>query len=254
MFLHKPTICHKSFTIYVWHMKVYTMSYKHTNGTAWIWKTLLITVYLRAIGKIIATNTVRKTIFRTLFDPPCPGQMCSLFSHIVSVRPENKNTLQRYMGPGGSLNSQDWFPIMLLFVVNTLWKCNNTRWRETALEKFRENQVFQVSIDPRGRPTVTAGSGRYFRTSCLSVRTSGPTFQNLAKQNNFQAIDAAEIVGLAEWITYGNMFSCFALFSVHATFFLIWMQFESVQQWHQNKTAYLICIVIYRVGHKFFHI
>ena len=63
---------------------------------------------------------------------------------------------------------------------------------------------FQESIfDPRGRPTVMAGSDHYFRTCCLYVRPSVPTFQNLAKQNKVQAkivISTGGTVGLAEWI------------------------------------------------------
>ena len=38
-----------------------------------------------------------------------------------------------------------------------------------------------AKIDPLGRSTVTAGSDHYFRTWCLYVRLSVPTFQNLAK-------------------------------------------------------------------------
>ena len=52
----------------------------------------------------------------------------------------------------------------------------------------------------------------YFRTCCLSaarssVRPSVPTFQNLAKQNNLQAIIVIATggnVGLAEWIIDGT--------------------------------------------------
>ena len=64
-------------------------------------------------------------------------------------------------------------------------------------------QVFRPIFDPRGRPTITADSDQYFRTCCPSVRPSVPTFQNLTKQNNFQArivIAAGGTVGLAEWI------------------------------------------------------
>ena len=55
-----------------------------------------------------------------LSDLPGPADKWSLVSHMVSVRPavhtsvrlyvrpsENKNTRQRYMGPGGSLTPQD---------------------------------------------------------------------------------------------------------------------------------------------------
>ena len=55
-----------------------------------------------------------------------------------------------------------------------------------------------MDIDPRGRPTVTAGSDNYFHV-CRSV----PTFQNLAKQNKFEVrivIATVVTVGLAEWI------------------------------------------------------
>ena len=63
-------------------------------------------------------------------------------------------------------------------------------------------------IDPRGRPTVTAGIDHYFRTCCLSVRTSVPIFQYLAKQNKVQAsivIATGVNVGLAEWIIDSTM-------------------------------------------------
>ena len=57
-------------------------------------------------------------------------------------------------------------------------------------------------IDPRGRPTVTAGSDHYFRTCCLYIRPSVPTFQNLAKQNVQARIVIATggTVDLAGWI------------------------------------------------------
>ena len=57
--------------------------------------------------------------------------------------------------------------------------------------------------NPLGRPTVTALSDHCFHTCCPSVRPSVPTFQNLAKQNKFQAktmFTTCETVGLAEWI------------------------------------------------------
>ena len=60
-----------------------------------------------------------------------------------------------------------------------------------------------ILYDPRGRPTVMAGSDHFFRTWCLSVLTSVPTFQNFAKRNNFQVrivIATGGTVGLAEWI------------------------------------------------------
>ena len=66
-----------------------------------------------------------------------------------------------------------------------------------------------VYIDPRGRPTVTAGSDHYFRTCCLSVRPS-PLFKNHAKQNNFEArivIATGGTVSLAEWIIDGTNMS-----------------------------------------------
>ena len=69
-------------------------------------------------------------------------------------------------------------------------------------------------VDPRGQPTVTAGSDHYLPTCCLSVRPSVPTFQNLAKQNNFQlrimiASDGA--VGAAEWIIASAAASSFVI-------------------------------------------
>ena len=60
-----------------------------------------------------------------------------------------------------------------------------------------------MSFDPRSRPAViTIFAGVVFP----SVRPSVPTFQNLAKQNNFQVrivIATGRTVGLAEWIIYG---------------------------------------------------
>ena len=53
-------------------------------------------------------------------------------------------------------------------------------------------------IDPRGRPTVTAGSDHCFHKCRPSVRPSP-----LSKQNKFQAktmFATGETVGLAEWI------------------------------------------------------
>ena len=56
-------------------------------------------------------------------------------------------------------------------------------------------------IDPLVRPIVMAGSDIVF---AHVVRPSVPTFQNLAKQNKFQAktmFTTGEIVVLAEWIS-----------------------------------------------------
>ena len=50
--------------------------------------------------------------------------------------------------------------------------------------------------DPRGRPTVTAGSDHYFCTFCPSVL---PHFSNLQKQQKIM-VATCETVGLAEWI------------------------------------------------------
>ena len=63
-----------------------------------------------------------------------------------------------------------------------------------------------TNFDPRGRPTVPAGSDHYFRTCCPYIRhyvAYVPTFQNLAKQNKVQTkivIATGGTVGLAEWI------------------------------------------------------
>ena len=60
------------------------------------------------------------------------------------------------------------------------------------------------NIDLLDRPTVPAGSDHYFPTCFrLYIRTSVPTFQNIAKQNNLREkimIAASGTVGLAEWI------------------------------------------------------
>ena len=69
------------------------------------------------------------------------------------------------------------------------------------MNEQRADLPMHKTIDPLGRPTVTVGSDHCFRT-CPSVRPS-PSFQNLAKQNRFQAktmFVIGETVGLAEWI------------------------------------------------------
>ena len=66
-------------------------------------------------------------------------------------------------------------------------------------------------IDPLGRPTIKAGSDHCLHTCCPYVR---PTFQNIAKQNEFQVktmFTTGEIVGLAEWIIDDTLF-CFLYF------------------------------------------
>ena len=86
-----------------------------------------------------------------------------------------------------------------------------------SIKSWHENIML---FDPRGRPTVTAGSDHYFRTWCpsnpqsvrLSLRMSVPIFQNVAKQNNFQVrivITTGETMGLAVWIIVGTKISCF---------------------------------------------
>ena len=57
-------------------------------------------------------------------------------------------------------------------------------------------------FDPRGRPTITAGSDHH---TCLYLRTC--TFQNLAKQTHLRVkivIATGGAVGLAEWIIEGT--------------------------------------------------
>ena len=73
----------------------------------------------------------------------------------------------------------------------------------SLLVSKRPGQKIFAYIDPRGQPTITAGSDHCFHTYCPSVRPSVSTFQNLAKQNKLQAktmFTTGEIVGLAEWI------------------------------------------------------
>ena len=66
----------------------------------------------------------------------------------------------------------------------------------------------QKSIDPRGRPTVTAGSDLYFRTCCLSVRPS-PLFK-ISQKSKTKTLSSEIViatggtVGLAEWIIDGT--------------------------------------------------
>ena len=58
-------------------------------------------------------------------------------------------------------------------------------------------------LDPLGQPKVTAGRDHYFRTCCPSVRpyvrTSLPTFQNLAKQKQSEN-------NVRYWRHYGSDF------------------------------------------------
>ena len=70
-----------------------------------------------------------------------------------------------------------------------------TFWRAELPEVNMKN----ANLDPRGRPTVTAGSDHNFHTFCPAI----PTFQNLARQNNFHVKILIAIVGtagLTEWI------------------------------------------------------
>ena len=67
--------------------------------------------------------------------------------------------------------------------------------------------IFPPNIDPRGRPTVTAGSGHYFRTCCLYVRLStlrtSVSLFKISQKNKVQArkvIATGGTVGLTEWI------------------------------------------------------
>ena len=60
--------------------------------------------------------------------------------------------------------------------------------------------LFSSSIDPRGRPTVTAGSDHYFRAWCPCVYSH---FSKSRKKNNFQVrivIATGRFVGMAKWI------------------------------------------------------
>ena len=60
------------------------------------------------------------------------------------------------------------------------------------------NNLKKTSIDPRGRPSVTAGSDHCFCTCRPSVC---PHFSNLAKQNKVKTMFATgRTVGLAKWI------------------------------------------------------
>ena len=64
-------------------------------------------------------------------------------------------------------------------------------------------QKLQKLFDPRGRPTVTAGSDHYFCPCCLSVHPC-PLFKI---SQNFQVrivIASGGTVGLSEWIIDGT--------------------------------------------------
>ena len=76
-------------------------------------------------------------------------------------------------------------------------------------------------IDPLGQPRVTAG-----RDHCLNTcRPSVPTFQNLAKQNKFQAktmFTTGENVGLAEWIIDDTCLVLWVFLLLRHIFILQW--------------------------------
>ena len=65
--------------------------------------------------------------------------------------------------------------------------------------------IYSCLVDPQSRPVVII---IFARVACpsvlpfvsLSVNTSVPTFQSLAKQNKLQTITTGRAVGLAEWI------------------------------------------------------
>ena len=68
--------------------------------------------------------------------------------------------------------------------------------------------TFDAFIDPRGRPTVPAGSDHYFYTSRPFVRPYVPKLQNQA------TIPAGRDCGLAEWIIDDSclvQFTCLSL-------------------------------------------
>ena len=70
------------------------------------------------------------------------------------------------------------------------------------------------TFDPLGRSTITVGGDHCLHTCYPSV----PTFQNLAKQNKFQAktmFTTGEIVGLAEWIIDDTCLVLSPLYFVH---------------------------------------
>ena len=71
-------------------------------------------------------------------------------------------------------------------------------------KNFYLNTWHWDDIDPRGRPTVTAGSDHYFRTCCLyvlpSVRPSPLLIISQIKFQTWIVIATGGTVGLAEWI------------------------------------------------------
>ena len=81
---------------------------------------------------------------------------------------------------------------------------------------FRARKV----VDPRGRPTVTAGNDHYFRTCCLYVRPSVRPSPLLKISQNKTKVQAKLVfviggtVGLAEWIIEDTHVLLLLLFSV----------------------------------------
>ena len=68
--------------------------------------------------------------------------------------------------------------------------------------------IISSIIDPRGRPTVTAGSDHTLFTSGVCTSRPSFTFHKLAKQKKFQVRivipSTCRIVGLVEWIIDGT--------------------------------------------------
>ena len=97
----------------------------------------------------------------------------------------------------------------------TLRKLTKIRRYATHIQLYEKRVILKVpglKIDPLGRSTVTAGKDHCFCTCRTSVRTSVPTFQNLAKQNKAKTMFATgETMGLAEWIVDDT---CLVLFGV----------------------------------------
>ena len=93
-----------------------------------------------------------------------------------------------------------------------------------------QKEAFFFLLDPHGRPTVTTPVHKWsLYTHVLSV----PTFQNLAKQNKFQAktmCTMGETVRLAEWIIDDTCLLPFI--------FLWWAEYnQSCVRWQRQRIA-----------------
>ena len=98
-------------------------------------------------------------------------------------------------------------------------------------------------VDPRGRPTVTAGSDNYFCTCCLSVRPSVPTFQNLAKQNKENNDHYWRDCGSGRVDHWWHPCLVFLIFHRLSSWFYLFFTFTlEKSSWHFRLMTYIVAL------------